>query len=253
MYLYGADAYARTAALRTKIIAPYLLKYPDGGISRFYLDEEGAFDKLQEFVGTGSLFAKVKLAVLYQPEELDEKFDKEFIAFLKSLVEDVSTTAVVVAQKKLPKAFDFLLKEPVKTYEFEPLEGAKFAAILKREAQSEELQVSDELIKKVSALYEGDTWAAVTELRNLAHGGEVAAASVMPDFFPMMQALKSQAPASRLKALFYALETVEPAAAFNTLATLVSGGDKIKMADYDVSIKSGKLEYEEALLDFTLS
>lgn len=252
MYLYGSDAYTRTAALRTKIIAPYLAKYPDASVVRFYLDEEGVFSRLQEFSGTGSLFAKVKLAVLYNSEELDEKLEKEFILFLKSLLEDASTTVVVVAQKKLPKAFDFLLKEPVKTYEFEPLEGAKFAALLKHEAQAENLKVSDELIKKVSALYEGDTWAAVTELRSIAHGAGITASSTAPEFFPMMQALKSQSASSRLKALFYVLETIEPAAAFNTLTTLVSGGDKIKMADYDVAIKSGKLEYEEALTDFVI-
>ena len=40
---------------------------------------------------------------------------------------------------------------------------------------------------------------------------------------------------------------------FNSLAYIAKGKDIVRMADYDVAVKSGNLEYEEALLDFVLS
>ena len=75
----------------------------------------------------------------------------------------------------------------------------------------------------------------------------------VPEFFPLVQMLKSGETRSRLKALWYLLETSEPAVVFNMLASLTSGSGKIKMADYDAAIKSGKLDYEEVLLDAILT
>lgn len=248
MYLYGADSYRRTKELRDNILLPYIKKYPEGIIERFYLGEEGTLERLENFIGSQSLFEKKKIGVIY---EIDSE-EKKHQAILKSALEDEGTTLVVVSEKKLPKVFDFLLKEPVKAYEFEPLTGAKFVNFLKKEVGSQKLTVNDSVISQVASLHDGDTWGAVTELYNIAYGSVSEKASTAPEFFPMIQAFKGSSQAGRIKALWYALETTEPAAVFNMLATLVSGGDKIKMADYDVAIKSGKLEYEEALLDFVI-
>ena len=198
MYLYGPDAYARTTALNEKIVVPYQAKYPDAGVIRLYLDEEDAFSKLQEYIGGTSLFAKAKLVILYEPGKAEEK---DLALLLKNLVDDKVTTVVVVAEKKLNKAFDFLLKEPVKSYAFEPMKGAAFVTFLRREAQKEELKISDDAIKQVAALYDGDAWAAITELRSVAHGSELQRASQTPAFFPMMQSLRSQSQFSRRSGL----------------------------------------------------
>lgn len=248
MYLYGSDAYRRTKELRDNILLPYIKKYPEGIIERFYLSEEGTLERLDGFLGSQSLFEKKKIGVIY---EIDAE-EKKHQTILKSALEDGGTTLVILSEKKLPKVYDFLLKDPVKSYEFEPLTGAKFTAFLKKEVVAQKLSVADSAISQAAALHDGDTWGAMTELYSLAHGSTIEKASGAPDFFPMIQGLKGSSPAGRLRALWYALETTEPAAVFNMLATLVSGGDKIKMADYDVAIKSGKLEYEEALLDFII-
>ena len=100
--------------------------------------------------------------------------------------------------------------------------------------------------------YEGDSWGAVTELIRLSLGGTSEAQFKTPDFFPLVQALKNASVSVRLPALTMALEREEPAAIFNVLAALVDFPTKQIMADYDVAIKSGKLEYEEALLGFVL-
>lgn len=260
MHLYGADAYARTTALREKIIAPYLAKHQEGSVTRFYLGEEGAFLKLREFAGTGSLFAKVKLVVLYEVSEIEEKLEKELILFLKNLLEDKATTAVIVAEKKLPKAFDFLLKEPVKKFEFNELKESDFLSFLKKESLARGLKVSDAQIRDVAKNHSivknyvrvGDSWGAITDLEKISFGGFADISA--PDFFPLIQTIKDvNSIGAKLKALWYLLENNDPTAIFNILASQVYGSSIIKMADYDIAIKSGKLEQEEALLDFALT
>ena len=44
----------------------------------------------------------------------------------------------------------------------------------------------------------------------------------------------------------------EAAYIFNSLAYIAKGKDIVRMADYDVAVKSGNLEYEEALTDFVI-
>ncbi len=250
MYLYGPDAYRRSRALREKIFGPYLKKYPDGTIDRFDLSEEGEAARLKEFCGVQGLFAKVKLGIVTQVQE----GEKECIQFLKTVLDDKATTLVIVAEKKLTKEFDFLLKEPVSSYEFNVPEGVQFISFLKKEAAELGLKISDTVALQVAEQFEGDSWGVITELQRLASGGAFEASANMPEFFPLVQTLKGTGPvSSRLKALWYVFETSDPAAVFNMLASLVSGSAKIKMADYDVAIKSGKLEYEEALLDFLLA
>lgn len=248
LYIYGPDSYRRTKALREKIIAPYLIKYPDGLIERFHLSEEGELERLKEFSLSQSLFAKVKLGIIYDPSE----GEKSFISLLKEVLEDKTITLVVVAEKKLTKEFNFLLDKPVTSYSFEPITGAQFITFLKKEAAEQDLKVSDTAIKELGELYDGDSWSSITEMRKIAAGGLIEKKSKIPDFFPLLQGLKGSTPNGRLKSLFYILETTEPAAVFNVLGAMVSGSDKVKMADYDIAIKTGKLEYEEALLDFVL-
>ena len=62
---------------------------------------------------------------------------------------------------------------------------------------------------------------------------------------------KASLPA-RLSAMTKLLEREDAAKLFNVLASQVDVQDKNLMADYDVAIKSGRLEYEEVLTEFVL-
>ena len=75
------------------------------------------------------------------------------------------------------------------------------------------------------------------------------------NFFAMIGKLSGRSPFSqKISSLTWLLETDEPAKIFNMLSAFAKAPEeKIKMADYDVAIKSGKLEYEEALLDLVIS
>lgn len=249
IYLYGPDTY-RSQQKQREIVAAYLKKYPEGAVGYFFLDNEEDFLKLQTFGRERSLFSKVKIGVVYQA---DEELDG-LIPFLKEQLEVKDVTLIVCEEKKLAKAFDFLLEKPSQAQEFKLLEGATLAAYLKKEIARFDLKVSAPVVQELIAAYESDLWAIISELEKVSLGGRADFPGGAPEFFPAVQQLKYSGPVGRrLGTLFHLLENEEPAAVFNMLAALVSGGEKIKMADYDVAIKSGKLEYPEALLDFVLT
>ncbi len=248
LYLYGPDTYRRGRYLREQLLAPYHKKYPDGSVGMFDLQDEDALQKLQSFSGGTGLFAKTALAVVYHPEE----GEKDFIKFLKAVGESTATTVIVVADKKLTKDFAFLVNGKEK--EFEPLSGLDFLKFIKAESKARALEVSDVQLKAIGELYDGDTWAAMTEIERVAAGGAVEQHAVTVDFMGLLRTLSAGRDLPRLlRSLTLLTDYDEPAKVFNLLGAFVYGGVKVKMADYDIAVKTGKLEYPEVLLDYVLS
>lgn len=249
IYLYGPDTYRQKESLQV-ILDQYQKKHSALSIESFFLDQKEEFEKLKAFGGGIGLFSSTKLGLLYYPEEAPDEFAK----FLKLFLEDKQITLVVIASKKLTKPFDFLLKEPVTSKSFEPLKDASLTAFIKKKAEAVGAKVSPEEINNLVDQYGGDTWGIVTELEKMALGAVTQTASVVPDFFPLMQGLKGSSPATKkLSLLHFALTQYEPALVFNMIASLSDPRMKIKMADYDIAVKSGKLEYPEVLLDYVLT
>ncbi len=247
LYLYGLDSYRRNARL-AHILAEFKKRYPDGTIDRFDGAEKDVLDRLISFIKDQSLFAKAKIATI---ENVDETNGAGKI--LKSILEDKNITLVVVTDKKLSKEFAFLGKKPSHAEEFETLAPATELTFIKKEVATRGLKINDEDIRSVVSAYGSDTWGILNELEKINLGGAPEARVAEPQFFALVQTLKNPSVVARLSALAYLLENEEPAAVFNVFASIASPELKIKMADYDVAIKSGKLEYEEALLDLAIS
>ncbi len=251
LHLYGDDSYRRNRAVR-EIIAQYQKKYPDGTVGTIDFNDEDALAKLAAFAAAPGLFAKSSLAVVRAPEE----GGKELAKLLKTFAEVKHVTVLVVADKKLPKEFAVLYEKgvgPAKA-EFETPEGIEFLKFLKADAAERELKVPDTVIAAIGAVYAGDTWGAVTEIQRVAGGGEIAQKGPAFDFIGLIRTIAGGTNvAQRLKALFLLFEYDEPAKVFNMVAAFAGGSAKVKMADYDIAIKSGKLEYGEALLEYVLT
>jgi hypothetical protein len=246
VYLFGPDSYRRGRYVRAQLLDPYRKKYPDGTVAFFDLEQDGALARLKDFASGGGLFAKVTLAVVSNPAD----GEKEFAKFLKEKVDDAHSTIIVVSDKKLPK--DFAVLGAGK--EFEPLEAIEFLKFIKAEAKARELTVTDAQLKAIGEAYDGDTWAAMTEIERVSSGGAVEKFSPEIDSFGLIKTLSgSRDQAQRLRALTLLIDYDEPAKVFNLLAAFVFGGNKIKMADYDLDVKSGRLEYPEVLLDYILT
>lgn len=246
--LYGPDAYRRRQKLNT-LIAEYRAKHSGLTIDNFDLDEAGALERLKNFTASQSLFDASKLAIVSNLGE-----DNDVKKFLKPYLEDKTTTIIISLAKKPAKEFDFLLKKPALAQEFATPTPNQLAAFLKKEAETRRLKIKPEIFESLAKSYAADTWGAIMELGKIDLGGGIETATAEPDFFQLVQTIKSRRLMSvKLPALAYLLENDDPAKVFNIAAALMDPAGKIKMADYDVAIKSGKLEYEEALLDLVIS
>lgn len=250
IYLYGPDSYRRREKLK-EILVKYRLKHSAATVGNFFLDEKEEFVRLQNFASSQSLFGGSRLAVIYGVAN-----DKNIGEFLKLHLQSPNISFVILTEKELGKNFDFLLKKPVLSQEFKKLSGMQIAVFIKKEAENRGIKLSPETLSALVS-YGVDTWSIVNELDKVALGGCPEYLESAPNFFTLLSYLKSSRLFDqRVVSLTRLLESEDSAKIFNMLAVQdVSDSAvwKIKMADYDVAIKSGKLDYPEALLDFALS
>ena len=251
LHIYGPDDYRRHRAMRD-ILSQYRAKHPEGMDGYFDCSEDGAMSALQQFTREQGLFAKKQLAVIVNPGD----GERPLVKLLKYQQDNEKCVLLVVAEKKLPKDFALLYGEAVgpKKKEYAELTGAAFATFLKQEVGEKGLSVSGQVLADVSALYAGDTWGAVTELLRVASGGAVAEKREAGDFIAAIRGLHASGrPDTRLRSLFLLLENDDPAKVFNMAAAFSGGAGKVRFADYDIAVKSGRIGYEEALLEYVLS
>ncbi|MDO8601759.1 MAG: hypothetical protein Q7R62_01325 [bacterium] len=252
IYLYGPDTYRRNQVLRETIKNNYEKKHSGLTVREFSFELEDALENLTTFLTSGSLFDSTKLAILTEPEKAKPK---ALANLLNEYADDKNKTIVVVADKKLTKEFAFLLEKPCKAQEFSPLDRPHMLSFLKKEAeQLGFLNIDAKILNTLVDAYGEDTWSAMTEMESIAQGKKFEAPQAIPAFFPLIQGVKGSGSVSRqLGALHQLLEHHDVPMVFNMIASMSDASTKIQMADYDVAIKSGKLDYPEALLDFVLS
>lgn len=254
IFLYGEDSWCRTER-KNFIIGEFLKKNPTWGLGVFDMDSDDAEKAASDFLGQTSLFGGKKLAVL---ENIDIKENKKF------LLANVKTepSLLVSVDNKPTKETKFLMENPVIREEFPVMKGAEWVAFINKKAKEAGLNFSPEALRFFAAVYEKDTWAAMTELKRLSflNKKDLSAKDLSnldletsPDFWITLRKFTGRIIKDRLWALQVLNAENEPAGkTFNMLSSF--WGDMIpKFADYDIKVKSGKLEYEEALLDAALS
>ena len=281
IFLYGPDDFRREQ--RKKFyIEEFKKKYSDLSIGYFDLAEDGKLDELEAFLRGQSLFEKKKLAVvenLYEAEEkgvanvlrqfsaanpgptVAKKATVEREVNLGASGKQDRTIILCSESRKPPKALAFLSEEPSKAEEFENLEGAAWRAFIKKEAEKLEAKLDRDALEFLAEVYQKNTWGLMTELEKISNlprkevqraDLEMLGLETLPNYWMMINSAKSQNLKTRLWALEELLAQKEPPAKiFNILASLWR--EKIPaMAEYDFMVKSGKLEYEEALVDVVL-
>jgi len=251
IYLYGPDSYRRREKIKS-ITAEYQKKHSDLTIQSFFIVDEAKAEneigRLKDFVTAQSLFSiggkKFGICVIEEAPET-----AAFPKLLKEFIDSETTTLLVSAQKKLPAAYKFLLDKPVLSQAFDELSAVELTAFIKKEAEKRGAALWPAAVSTLINRYGGDTWGIITELEVLSLGGKLEDAAASPEFFGLLMRVQR----GDLAALTWLLEREEPAMIFNILASRLSGALKIKAADYDVAVKSGKLDYPEALFDLVLS
>jgi DNA polymerase III delta subunit len=259
IFLYGPDDYRRIQKKR-EIVAEFEKKHSGLGLAFFDLADADAMGSLLEFIRNQSIFESAKLAVLLNAFEAEPK---ELAKALAPLAAGGATTILVSEREKPVKALAFLAVKPSLCQQFDNLEGAEWAGFIKTEAKRAGAKLTGAAAAFLGTVYQGNSWALVTELQKLAtfraaaliDKGDLDAMDLeaAPNYWALLNGLKSYDARVRLFALekLFALSD-PPAKIFNILAA--QAGEKIpRMAGYDIAVKSGKLDYEEALLDFAIS
>lgn len=264
IFLYGPDAYRRRQKLN-EILAVFRQKHSNLNSEVFDLaGAEEEFLQLKDFLNSQSLFEDFKLAVISGIYEAEPR--KDLAKLIKSVLENEKITAIISESKAPLKEFDFLLKKPAQSQEFKELKGDYFKMFVKKEVDSRGLKFNPATERRLAEIYEPDTWGLVGELDKITLAGlnqpiEFKDLKTIIDFgikeniFDLIRTLALSRPVSDklvdLEQLFLQKEAAPHI--FNLLAAIAPPALVGKLADYDYSVKSGGLDYEEALLDLAIS
>ena len=261
IFLYGEDSFRRKRKYN-EIISSFTIKNSNLGLSEFSADEiEGFLEALKN----RSIFSP-RILVSIKDIDFDAFSENILEAFMKSIIEIINSKEIIVlissTQSSLPANMPFLHNSPSKIQEFSFLPKEKLVFFVSKEASSKGVKLSEADIRALIASFSGDLWAIDSELQKLAsvQSLDIYSISPSPTYFELLNTIKSS---KTREAKLIALETVlyllkeDPARIFNGLAYSAPQGIAPEkwfsiMANYDVSVKSGQMDYEEALLDFVI-
>ena len=257
--LYGPDEYRRLQK-KNEVIAEFKKKHTSVALSRFDLSKEEEFASFTEFVGSQSLFDPKKLAIL---DNVFLSEEKELQNILKKAAKNPNVTVLVSEKNKSSENLTFLGRElaNIKTQPFPYLTGAKWEVFVSELAKENGAALQPAALKFLAEVYQNDTWGLVTEIQKIAlllkknielKDLEKLGLEVSPDFFGLLGGLKNQELDKRLVSLEKLFLLNAPMfKVFNMIAYQLP--DKLgQMAKYDVLVKSGKLDYEEVLVDLVI-
>jgi len=276
IYLYGPDSYRRQIELN-RIIEEYKQKYSNLSYNYFDLENPEEFSRLEEFGGQLLIFDNQKLAVLKNIFNIElEKIKK----FLNTYLNDKSFTLLISEEDVPPPALNFLVEKAFLIKSFEYLKGDKWRFFIQKEAQKRNISITPKALNFLAEAFEGDSWGLINELDKIGlikkqminedsstdkHKYLIDVSDLekigdyryeAPNIFEYINAISKGGSLSKrivaLEKLFLAQE--EPVKIFNIFASLKFLPVRLiqKLADYDVRVKLGKLDYEEVLLDLVL-
>jgi len=264
IYLYGEDSYRRSQKLK-ELIGAYRGKHKN--IDLLIVDfEDNPEDwiKVRDFLSQPSMFVDSKLTIIKESNIPDSK---EWVKTLKTEIKTPKNFLIISDKNPPKKDFQFLLEEPVKHQKFNELKGVSLEMFLKKEALARHLNFSFPAWRFFHSYIDSQpekSWFAINELEKikLANFNQPIALKDLQTivdwaqkeklFLLAQKILYSKNLKQKMGFLEQALSNESPSYIFNSLAYQAYGEDAVKLADYDIAIKSGKLDYEEAILDFTL-
>ena len=266
IYLYGPDSYRLNQKLR-ELIKAYQKKRSEIDILSIDLeDNPEEWTKVRDFLKQPSIFVDSKVAIVKNISVVDKA---EWIKTMKAQLQLPKTFLLLVDKKSPTQKFRFLLKEPVRYQFFPELEGRQLTLFLKNELLARKLSFSSSALHFFIDYLEDHqdrSWLLINELDKIRYAGFSQPISLddletlvpwaaKKNVFDLIGQFSSSTSIAKklsiLEKLF--LQKEPPAYLFNLLAYRASPDQAIRLAEYDVAIKSGSSTYEEALLDFAIS
>ena len=257
VFLYGPDSYRRLAR-KSFYRAQFEKKY--GKAAReLDLAEDGALAQLEEAGRSSGLFGAKELFLLGNAYEVDAKS----LALALSLFAHSKDKSLLLSEEKKPvKALGMLLKKPVVSEEIEFPAGAALTVFIKKEAEAKDVALDAGAVSLLAAVYGKDAWGLATELLKIASLRKPVTRVMLSDlgleapegnYWALVNGIRSERGAVRLATLGRLLSMGEPAAKIFNIICPMWGARIRQFARYDEMIKTGKLEYEEALSDAVLA
>lgn len=266
IFLYGPDSYGRRQKIK-ELAGEYRKKHPNLSVESFDFEDVGAdaeFSRLKDFFSSPTLFENVKLAVAENILNASKQ-DKKIKKTLKENLENKDFILIISEESKPTKEFGFLLGKPVLFQEFENPEGERLIQFIKKEAKNRNLEIDAKAISFLAKIFQGDSWGLINELNKLSLLDKKSISIDdlknfvdyykpinSSDFFTQIRNFAfSRSLGQKVANLEILLKDEDPAKIFNFLASFASNQPALlkKFADYDVAVKSGKMDYEEVLLD----
>lgn len=273
-FFFGADSYRRTRG-RNEYVTAYrathaevLMGVYDFGECRTADETRARFGELEEFAASHSLFGEPRCAVVSRLIEAEVAGMK---TFLEAQAAEKDLLLVLEEEGALPASIKPLAKRALCVEDYRPLRGETFAEWIRAEAKEAGVALTPSALVFLTRAYSSDTWRVHTELAKLASAPRAAEKKAYDvsdlerfgDFgqseniFSFINGVARQADAremtNALERLFAIRE--EPAKIFNILAAskYLSRTLLARLAEYDVMVKSGRIDYEEVLLGLALS
>ena len=261
IFLYGEDTW-RKIQRKKEIIKNFKDKNPDIVLNIVNIDlEECSIDSFLEIIQSQSIFENKKFIVLSGIFSNENKNNKKLAEEIKIALKNQNLHILIQEKEKPPQNFSFLLKKPVFFEKFEKLKGQKWKNFVLNQIKKRDLNLTTSAINLISEVYEGNSFALITELDKIMLLNKKTIdlkdlnninIEIKPDFNFIFKDLASSNLKQRLNAFENLISLNEDSAKiFNILAYFWREKTQF-FAIYDRAIKSGKLDYEEALLDIIL-
>lgn len=257
--LYGEDSFRRKKKYN-EIIAEFLLKNSNLGLFEFE-----AIDILSflESINNRSIFSPRILVGLKDIDLKDiDKDTKNYLNnILSKIVSDTEIIALISSINTTPP--EWIINLSKKHQEFSELPKEKLAFFILKESELRNVKLSEDDIKSLISTYNGDLWAIKSELDKLSSVSNFEDMIQKKEEFNYFELLNVFKFAKTREKKIISLEIMlcklkeDPARIFNSLAYYPPKGINKEtwftiMANYDIAVKSGKMDYEDALLDLAM-
>ncbi len=266
IFLYGSDSYRRQRKL-DKIVNEYKQKHSDISLARFDLEEEGEFEKLKDFTDQMSIFGNKKMAVLKNISETEPKKMKEFLKRRFNLKD----LTILISEKAVPREFENIFKKAFLMEKFDELNAEKLKFFGQKEIKNRGVLISSLALDFLAENFKGNTWGFMNELDKLIlwkaqTNAEINLSDVKsigdysfeaPNIFSFINSiirnLSLKQKIVNLEKLLLGQEELVKVFNFMASSRYMSKDLVKKIADCDILVKSGKIDYEDVFLDLALN
>jgi hypothetical protein len=237
----GQDSYRRSIK-KKEWMAAFAAKYPDCLASVFDVSDASTEEEARVFCAASPLFSSLRMAVLENCEAGGD-FTDEIIARCSA---SQTVHAVAVFEKNPGKKVANQAKE---VYEFALPKDLEWGQYVEVEAKRFGLKTTDPRVVLASNNWNLSPWGLSTELAKIAMGASQKEERVVD-----VRAFAYGRLSDRLSQMQISFSGGSPwQMIFYTTAAMTGKQNTPLFAEYDAAIKSGKIDYEEALLDFAVS